>query len=398
MYDSETGLYYLQSRYYDPEIGRFISPDSQISGVGGETLGYNQFAYCFNNPVNAEDSSGNWPKWAGVIAAVAAAAIAVATVVAVAPAAVCSLTMMAVCAGVNYGAAHLLAVGVVAVTSVAATAFAADSAYASVTGESPLKETVFNGNEEAYNAAATLTSIATAGMVQASSFSPGVCFVAGTLVATEDGSSPIENITVGDKVWAWNEETGEVALKPVVETYVNKANELIHVFVNGEEIITTPEHPFYSPVKGWTKSAKLRAGDILVLLNGEYVVVEKIQHEILESPITVYNFQVNDYHTYYVSNAGVLVHNSCNHNNTWAKERKTFWKNEAKTAVPNQDYGAYIATEENITRMSKGLAPIGWDGYSVQLHHWKGILNDFYDYSPVSRTFHQTIHLFGGRT
>ncbi len=48
-----------------------------------------------------------------------------------------------------------------------------------------------------------------------------------------------------------------------------------------------------------------------MLLNGEYVVVEKVQHEILEAPITVYNFQVEDSHTYYVSGIGVLVHNKC---------------------------------------------------------------------------------------
>ena len=71
-----------------------------------------------------------------------------------------------------------------------------------------------------------------------------------------------------------------------------------------------PSHPFYSPVKGWTDACKLRAGDILVLVNGDYVVVEKIQHEILESPVKVYNFQVEDYHTYYVA-SGVLVHNKC---------------------------------------------------------------------------------------
>ncbi len=70
-------------------------------------------------------------------------------------------------------------------------------------------------------------------------------------------------------------------------------------------------HPFYSPVKGWTDAVQLRAGDILVLVNGEYVVVEKVQHEILETPVTVYNFQVDEYHTYYVSNSGVLVHNKC---------------------------------------------------------------------------------------
>ena len=137
------------------------------------------------------------------------------------------------------------------------------------------------------------------------------CFVAGTTVLTAAGAVAIETIQAGDMVWAWDEETGEVALKEVVETYVNETDELVHVFVNGEEIVTTPSHPFYSPVKGWTDAIHLRAGDILVLVNVEYVVVEKIQHKILEAPVTVYNFHVEDYHTYYVTNTGVLVHNMC---------------------------------------------------------------------------------------
>ena len=63
VYDTETGLYYVSSRYYDPEIGRWINVDSVISGVGDEVLGHNVFAYCFNNPVNMWDPSGGWPKW-----------------------------------------------------------------------------------------------------------------------------------------------------------------------------------------------------------------------------------------------------------------------------------------------------------------------------------------------
>jgi len=81
--------------------------------------------------------------------------------------------------------------------------------------------------------------------------------------------------------------------------------------VNGEEIVTTPSHPFYVPKFGWTLAINLRAGDILVLSNGEYVVVEAIQHEILESPIKVYNFEVQDFHTYFVGESSVLVHNMC---------------------------------------------------------------------------------------
>ena len=77
-YDTDTGFYYLQSRYYDPVVKRFISADGAISGVGGELLGYNQYAYCFNNPVNSSDSSGNWPRWITATVAVAAVALGVA--------------------------------------------------------------------------------------------------------------------------------------------------------------------------------------------------------------------------------------------------------------------------------------------------------------------------------
>ena len=60
---AETGFYLTGTRYYDPEIGRFINADNQIAGVGGNILGYNLFSYCFNNPVNYSDPTGNWPKW-----------------------------------------------------------------------------------------------------------------------------------------------------------------------------------------------------------------------------------------------------------------------------------------------------------------------------------------------
>ena len=62
-YDIESGLYYLGSRYYDPETGRFINADEYITGVDGSTQGYNLFSYCFNNPINMSDETGTWPSW-----------------------------------------------------------------------------------------------------------------------------------------------------------------------------------------------------------------------------------------------------------------------------------------------------------------------------------------------
>ena len=54
VFDSETRFYYLQSRYYDPELGRFLNADSYAS-TGQGVLGNNMFAYCLNNPVNYAD-------------------------------------------------------------------------------------------------------------------------------------------------------------------------------------------------------------------------------------------------------------------------------------------------------------------------------------------------------
>ena len=61
-YDHETGLYYLHSRYYDPETGRFLNADVFLS-TGDSSIACNMFAYCFNNPVNMEDQTGNWGEW-----------------------------------------------------------------------------------------------------------------------------------------------------------------------------------------------------------------------------------------------------------------------------------------------------------------------------------------------
>lgn len=141
---------------------------------------------------------------------------------------------------------------------------------------------------------------------------PTACFVAGTVVLTVSGHTAIEEIEVGDYVWASDPETGETAPKRVVQTFVNQTDELVHLTINGETITTTPTHPFYKAKQGWFRADPLRAGDILVTVNGEFVILEQVQHELLEAPINVYNFEVEDFHTYFVGDDdGVLVHNTC---------------------------------------------------------------------------------------
>ena len=79
IYDEETGFYYVSSRYYDPEIGRWINADGQFT-TGSDLTGLNPFAYCGNNSVNRIDSAGKaWWHW--VLGAAVVVAAAVATVV-----------------------------------------------------------------------------------------------------------------------------------------------------------------------------------------------------------------------------------------------------------------------------------------------------------------------------
>ena len=74
VYDTETGFYYVSSRYYDPEVGRWINADSLLSQ--GSVLGNNMFAYCLNNPVNMADTTGELPFFL-VTAAIGAVAGAI---------------------------------------------------------------------------------------------------------------------------------------------------------------------------------------------------------------------------------------------------------------------------------------------------------------------------------
>ncbi len=190
-------------------------------------------------------------------------------------------------------------------------------------GKENYQKYVVNGEKFSWGDAAldtlriTLDATSIAGGIKLATETIPYCFVAGTLVETEYGQKPIEEIQAGDKVLSENPETGEIAYKTVEETYINETDELIHVHVNDETISATPNHPFYVDKLGWTLAKNLRAGDILVLSNGEFVVVEWIQHEILENPIKVYNFEVQDFHTYFVGKSSVLVHNECTPEEAW---------------------------------------------------------------------------------
>ena len=183
------------------------------------------------------------------------------------------------------------------------------------------------------------------------------CFTEDTLILTEDGLIKIDEIEVGDFVWSENPETGDITLKEVKETFVNKTDTLVYIIVNGETIKTTEGHVFYVENVGWLPASMLKQGDILSLEDGGKLPIQSIKTVEYNHYISVYNFEVEDYHTYYVSDESILVHNTCMKNPQNGIYEKASYhgvkNNGRKNKAPNNGQEALdnsIPISENTTR------------------------------------------------
>jgi hypothetical protein len=158
------------------------------------------------------------------------------------------------------------------------------------------------------------------------------CFPARTLVATANGSRPIQTIKIGDEVWAYDLVASEWQPCRVLQTFqqlhegaaarLQVAGELIectalHPFwvVRGADLAQRPRRPHFPWVPGnvtqpgrWVDAADLQLGDELLLRDGRICPVEAIDH--LPFHDLVYNLEVECHHCYAVGENGVLVHNN----------------------------------------------------------------------------------------
>ena len=134
-FDNETGLYYLQTRYYDPEVGRFLNIDS-LDYADPETInGLNLFAYCDNNPVMNTDPNGTW-AWLRALPVMAVAVLAVAAIAAVTVATGGSALPVVVGAAVGAGTNAVVSAGTQMLTtgSIDVSQLLVDTSIGSVSG------------------------------------------------------------------------------------------------------------------------------------------------------------------------------------------------------------------------------------------------------------------------
>lgn len=134
------------------------------------------------------------------------------------------------------------------------------------------------------------------------------CFLPGTPVLYHDGTRrPIENVQIGDMVLAREEKTGMIAPQAVTQTFIHTVENSFWLDVNGDKIGSTPVHPFYTG-GSWVRADQLRAGMDCVLEDGSYATVQSIEPLRAHSHI-VHNLAVAGYHTFFVGERGVWVHN-----------------------------------------------------------------------------------------
>ncbi len=193
------------------------------------------------------------------------------------------------------------------------------------------------------------------------------CFPAGTLVAVKDGHKNIEDIKVGDFVWAYNEATGESDLKPVVATMQNEVDTTVKITLGEDVIESTVEHPFYTR-KGWKEAGNLTAEDELKTKAGKWEQIKALKY--LFDKKKVYNFEVAEWHTYFVGAWEWVVHNACPNN--LLKAPKKIWGKSADDIAKEFREAGYEATIEQSTKGSKLSTQIRIKGHpeitNIQVH------------------------------
>ena len=439
--DSDTGLYYISKRWYDPECGRFInaaSPECLLDNAS-VVFALNLYAFAIENPIAVILACGsiypsldffyegpapwwenawNWVLFGlGVLLTIAAAIIAgVAAGPGFAAVSAVWLTLKNIAVATVAGAALSLTIG----GTIA-------GLQGAMTGHAFWSGFLRYAKNNAAEALISSFAVSAASVAIGNAINALKCFKEGTPVVTEEGLKPIEEVKVGDKVLAYDEATGEQAYKKVVRLFRNTTDEWYHICANGEEIVCTGGHPFYvlnasedrnvirfddgEETSGkWITAKELKKDDKLLLSDGSYGIIKSIKVEKLSEPETTYNFEVEDFHTYFVGTNEVLVHNACLKVNakdpydfeldprsiaeakqgdpSWNTFRKRVWQNEAK-------YNSAQYTRMQLNRMAKGLAP-KVDGVPMQLHHVVGKANDMYNVVKLTRSQHILFHKIYG--
>jgi hypothetical protein len=230
---------------------------------------------------------------------------------------------------------------------------------------------------------------------------PCSSFPAGTLVAGGNGAlTPIESIVPGNLVLGQVAENGAPPLFPVLSLLARQATQLVDISVGGETVAATPEHAFWVDGRGWTDAGELQAGDLLRTAGGEDIAIDAVQPRAAVT--NVFNFEVGQAHTYFVSPLRLLVHNmkQCplsklppQKTMTTARQKK-LWQNKLDDLV--KDFGDQLVEYND---PPTGRREINFEAYAYEEAGQKAIvsLKKFGKGSTRSQHFSHADTTFGNR-
>ena len=136
------------------------------------------------------------------------------------------------------------------------------------------------------------------------------CFQAGTLVDTPDGKIEIQDLEVGDWVWAYDFNSDQHVARRIEHLIPAKTKAWVHLHTDAGEIVATPGHDFWVVTEErWIDAQELLPEMGLLRSDGKITYIISLDFETLEVEEPTYNFEVEDDHNYYVGDSGVLVHN-----------------------------------------------------------------------------------------
>ncbi|WP_078937428.1 polymorphic toxin-type HINT domain-containing protein [Streptomyces galbus] len=341
--DDATGLSILGARMYDPQLGRFLSPDPLVTPYAPQNL--SSYSYSVNNPVAFSDPTGLRPDGAcGGASSSCNGGTETWTQTngewtwnyerAVTSLNTGATTYSTISYTFGSGTSHSSrtvappapeSIGSTSTTkSPSAWAMALDVGKALLLPdteewEACAKDIGFNSH--CGWALTDLPWLKAGKLLKLKKLDDVVdctrCFLAGTDVLMADGSTKnIEDVEVGDEVLATDPDTGETAPREVTRLIVTEDdkhfNELSIATDEGiEKITATHEHPFWSPSqKHWVDAQDLKPGMTLLTDDRDTVIVTHNRSYMQHA--TTYNLTVDDLHTYYVlaGETPVLVHNS----------------------------------------------------------------------------------------
>ena len=237
----------------------------------------------------------------------------------------------------------------------------------------------------------------------------GRCFTGDTLVLTKHGYTAIKEIQKGDEILSRDEKTGRTGFKEVEDVFIRTVHTIYHVWLDGkEEIKTTAYHPVYVQGQGWVTAINLREGDTLETMEGT-ACITKIVKERHEEPVTVYNFHVKEWASYFVGEVRVYVHNGEDsghkglHNvAAWIKHdvyneiRNKFGKNGVDKFVHSMKKGAVGKKNQNGIKMLSGKGVnVRGKNYSYEIKV-KGSFGDSRVYGNYDKTSKHIIFNYFG--